>query len=66
MVLRQIQGEYKSKDKKLDKYYEMIIAQKMELKELKIGHIDRDLNEVADGLARKGVQNTREKQIVST
>ncbi len=59
LLVRQLTGEYKVKDKKLKILYNRIIELVASFSSLEIKHIKREGNKTADALARKAIALSR-------
>lgn len=59
LLVRQINGIYKVKNKNLIRYWNRAMQLLKEFAEYKVSHVRRELNADADSLARQGAKNCR-------
>jgi len=61
LIVRQIKGVYKIRNKKLKEYYKKIVKLLDKIENWKIKHINREENEIADKLANDAIDSYLER-----
>ena len=66
LVVRQMQGKYKVKNETLKAYFEFANELLSDLKNVKIKHIPREMNALADKLANQAIDKAEKNSFLKT
>jgi ribonuclease HI len=61
LMVRQLNGEYRVKDEKLQVLYQKAVALLRQFEGYRILHVRREMNKLADRLANKGIDDARNR-----